>query len=219
MSISCIFLGAPGSGKGTQAKRLQSQFKIPHISTGDMLRGEIAKNSPLGLRVKEILSAGKLVNDELMLEIIDTRLSSEDVQGGFLLDGFPRTIKQAEGLENIFKTKKIKFPKVVFIDLDQQELLARLTGRLSCLKCGSVFHKLTNPPKKENVCDSCGNTPLTQRPDDSEETARNRLKVYEHETAPLLQFYRTKGQLFRLNGNRSVDEVTKELISVLSSAP
>jgi adenylate kinase len=209
--IGTILLGAPGSGKGTQAKRLQSLFHVPHISTGDMLRAEVAKASDLGKKVQEVMSSGKLVNDDLMMAVIEERFKADDVKRGYLLDGYPRTVKQAESFDKMLKKMNLPNPKVVYLELETEALANRLLGRLSCTKCGAVFHKELNPPKKENVCDACGHSPLVQRKDDSEETIVKRLKVFNDETSVLLDFYSKRNQLKKIDGSLPVDEITEEL--------
>lgn len=208
MSLGCILLGAPGSGKGTQAKRLQSAFSIPHISTGDMLRAEVTKESPLGKQVKEIMTTGKLVSDELMTAVVESRFKQPDVKAGFLLDGYPRTTNQAESLEKILKSNGLTDPVVIYLELNNKILTERLLGRLTCTKCGAAFHKDLNPPKVSMTCDSCGHAPLVQRKDDSEETVVKRLKVFEDETSVLLDFYGKKGRLKTVDGSQNVDLIT-----------
>jgi adenylate kinase len=208
--IGFILLGAPGSGKGTQAKRLQADLKIPHISTGDMLRQEISRGSALGLRVKDILASGKLVDDELMNKVIENRFSQDDVKAGFVLDGYPRTSAQAGSLEKVLALKKLSLPLAVQIDLPKAELSKRLLGRLSCTQCGSSFHRQLNPPRVENKCDQCGSA-LIQRKDDNEETVCKRLEVYEKETAVLLDYYRSRGLLKEVNGLQSMEKITEDI--------
>lgn len=214
MALGCILLGAPGSGKGTQAKRLQATFKIPHISTGDILRAEIAKQSPLGIQVKEIMASGKLVSDDLISEVVAERFKDADVRKGYLLDGYPRTLKQAETFSKFLASHQFSNPVVIHLELSNDELKRRLLGRLSCSKCGAVFHKDLNPPKVENICDVCGSN-LVQRKDDSEETVVKRLRVFEDETAVLLNFYSKLGLLKNINGAQDLDQITRELENVL----
>lgn len=214
--IGIILLGAPGSGKGTQAKRLQSLLKVPHISTGDMLRQEIGRGSDLGLRVKDVLASGKLVDDQLMGEVIERRFCEEDVKGGFILDGYPRTLAQTQFLESVLKSKKFQSPRAVQIDLPEGELKERILGRLSCTKCGSSFHVRLNPPKSEEICDTCGAS-LIQRKDDSEQTVAKRLEVYKSETAPLLKYFKDRGQLVRVDGQKSVEAITTAIQLGLAS--
>ena len=207
----CILLGAPGSGKGTQAKWMQSEYSIPHISTGDMLRAEVSAESDLGIKVKEVMTSGKLVSDELIIEVVRQRFSKNDVRIGYILDGFPRTVPQGEALETILKELDFVAPKVLLIDVPEKLIVSRLTGRLSCTSCGAVFHKEFNPPKEEGKCDKCGHSPLIQRKDDTEETVMKRLEVYEKDTAPLIQYYDGKNLLSKIDGSKSVDSVTTRI--------
>lgn len=213
---NCIFVGAPGSGKGTQAKKVQETLGIPHISTGDILRAEVSQESQLGIQVKEVLAAGKLVNDELMLEIIRSRFGRSDVRSGFILDGYPRNLAQAESLSLVFSSLGFEAPIAFFFDVPRSLLVSRLTGRLSCPKCGAVFHVEFNKPLKDNVCDKCDHSPLVQRPDDTEETAVKRLDVFESQTRPLLNFYQSMGRLVTLNAGLSVEDVTACILKSLS---
>lgn len=208
---ACIFLGAPGSGKGTQAKILEKKMNAPHISTGDMLRREIDRGSPLGLKVKEILAKGQLVEDGLMLDIIKSRLGQADVKAGFILDGYPRNLAQASALEKIFEELGIKKTVVVYMALSKEHLIQRLVGRLSCPKCGAVYHKDFSRPKKDNVCDSCGTSPLQHRKDDNEDTAVQRLEVYATQTQPLLEHYKKLGVLVEINAAQPMSAVEADL--------
>lgn len=210
-------MGAPGSGKGTQAKRLQEFYSIPHISTGDMLRTEVDKGSKLGLQVKEILASGKYVSDELISSVVRQRFSMDDVKRGFILDGYPRTVAQAETLKKILRDLSISQPTVIYIDVDKKELVSRLTGRLTCPKCGNVFHKDLNPPKKAMTCDKCGYSPLVQRKDDAEETVVKRLEVFEKETSVLVDYFKSEGRFEKINGALSVDKITGILKKLFES--
>lgn len=216
MVFNCIFLGAPGSGKGTQAKRLQAQLNIPHISTGDMLRQEIAKGSDLGNRVKEIMAQGRLIDDQLMTEVIEKRFSASDIKTGFMLDGYPRTVNQAASLKSIIEKLSLQEPKTIYIKLGFDELKNRLLGRLSCSKCGSTFHVKLNPPKTSGICDACGSQ-LSQRKDDTEEAVVNRLKVFEKETAPLLDYYKQSKSLIEINGAQEMEKITADILRSLKA--
>ncbi len=212
--MNIIFLGPPGAGKGTQAKILVEKYGIPQISTGDMLREHVAKGTELGLKAKEYMEKGQLVPDEIILSMVKERLSQPDAQKGFILDGFPRTVAQAEALDKMLDEmgKKIEF--VLALIVPDEELVTRLTGRRTCKNCGMMYHIKFKPPKVEGKCDACGGE-LYQRPDDNEETVRNRLKVYHQQTAPLIEYYKNKGVLFEVDGNKSIEEITQQLINIL----
>lgn len=210
MHLGCILLGAPGSGKGTQAKILSENLNIPHISTGDILRKEVQEASSLGLKVQEIIASGKLVSDDLIIEIVKKRFQQSDVRAGYILDGFPRTVAQAESFESIIRGLHFPDPKVILLDVAEEALIDRLTGRLTCGSCGQVYHLTLNPPKKAGVCDLCGGS-LESRKDDSRETVTNRLKVYEAETAPLISFYSSKGWLTRVGGEKALADINRQI--------
>ena len=212
-----VLLGAPGSGKGTQANFLVQDFAIPHISTGDILR-EAAKNgTPLGLKAKGYMEQGALVPDELMMELIKQRLSQPDAQQGFLLDGFPRTVAQADGLNAILGGLGRKLDRVISLEVPAASLIKRLTARWSCPKCGAIFNLISQPPRLVGICDACG-AALEQRPDDKRETVENRLKVYEAQTAPLKQYYSAKGWLLTVNGDQAPDQVYRSFKAQLTPA-
>ncbi len=212
--IGCILLGAPGSGKGTQAKIISNLFRIPHVSTGDALRSEIAKKSQLGLKVSKVLAAGELVSDELVDAIVASRLAQSDAASGYILDGYPRNIAQANELGRILSSLNYPVPAAVYIELPENELLRRILGRLSCSKCGSIFHQVFNAPKTSMICDNCG-TALMQRKDDTEQTVKTRLSVYRQETAPLLSFYKQSGRLITVNGLQAISEITRNIETAL----
>ncbi|HCZ06881.1 MAG: adenylate kinase [Thermotogota bacterium] len=212
-----VFLGPPGAGKGTQAKILSKKLGIPHISTGDMLREAIASGSELGKRVETIVSSGALVSDDLMAEIVRERLSQADCSNGFILDGYPRTVNQAETLKEILKELGTKLDLVILIDVDEETLVERITSRRVCPNCHAVFNLKNNPPKKDNICDHCG-TQLVQREDDTEEVVRNRYKIYLEKTHPLIEYYEREGLLKKVPGDRSQDDVTEMLLQVLEGA-
>ena len=209
-----ILLGAPGAGKGTQAIEIKEEFSIPHISTGDIFRANIKDGTELGKKAKGYMDEGKLVPDELTIELVKDRLRKDDAKKGFLLDGFPRTIPQAEALDGFLKEEGIKLDRVVNIDVDKSVLLDRITGRRVCKDCKASFHIAFNPPKKENVCVHCGGE-LIQRADDNEETVKNRIGVYERETSPLIDYYNKQGLVLNIDGNKSPKEVTKEIFEGL----
>jgi adenylate kinase len=202
-NMKLIFLGPPGAGKGTLAAKAVDILKVPHISTGAIFRSAIAAKSPLGLKVKAIIDAGKLVDDATTIELVKERLAQEDAQKGWILDGFPRTIPQAEALAG-FST----VDKVVNIELPDSSVLERLGGRRVCRKCGVNYHKTFNPPKQADVCDSCGGEVYT-RDDDREEAVQKRLEVYRDQTAPLIDYYRTKGLLVDVDARPAVDQVVE----------
>jgi adenylate kinase len=189
-----MLLGAPGAGKGTQAQKLVDRFGIPQISTGDLLRQNVREGTPLGIEAKTFMDAGKLAPDELIIRMMDDRLGKADCKKGFILDGFPRTVPQADALAGLLKKRGLALDHVVSFEVPDSELLARLTGRRTCPACNSMYHVTANPPRKEGVCDKCGGA-LIQRSDDNEATIRNRLNVYRDQTAPLKDFYRKNGLL------------------------
>ena len=203
-----IFLGAPGAGKGTIAKEMVAKYHIAHISTGDILRGEVAAGTPAGKQAEKLINAGQLVPGELVAGMVRRRIAEPDCRRGFILDGFPRTIRQAELLEDAMAELKISPDLVIYLEVDDETLLRRLTARLNCRKCDAIFNKLSRPPKKEGACDICGGE-LFQRPDDSLETAKSRLKVFYEQTAPLVDYYRKNGLLFTLEAGPIPDMMDK----------
>jgi len=209
-----LLMGPPGAGKGTQAEKLTEILNIPHISTGDMFRKAIKEQTDLGLEAKSYMDKGELVPDEVTVGIVKDRIEEEDCKNGFLLDGFPRTVVQANALEKMLKDLGIKLDSVINIEVPFEELIGRLTGRRICKSCGATYHMVFNPPKVEGVCDKCGGA-LYQRDDDTEETAKNRLQVYEKQTSPLLEYYNNTGLLVNVNGNQSMEEVLAEILKVL----
>ena len=214
--VGCIFMGPPGSGKGTQAKLLTAELSIPHISTGDILRSEVAAGSELGLKVQAIMDAGHYVSDDVMNQLIEQRFLQSDVEAGYILDGYPRTIDQAESLIGILRARGLATPKVFYFEVPTEVLVERITGRLSCPACGAVFHKTLNPPQKDNFCHYCGHEGLTSRADDDEATLRKRLEVFTTQTAPLLSFFEHHGALIRLNGLMSPRDLQGALRGHLS---
>ena len=212
--MNLILMGPPGAGKGTQAERIVEEFQIPHISTGDAFRAAMKQGTALGLKAKEYVDAGLLVPDEVTIGIVKERLQEDDCKKGFMLDGFPRTISQADALEEILASMQSKIDHVINLKVDRSLLLARLTGRRICRSCGATYHELFNPPAKQGVCDKCGGE-LYQRSDDTEEKVGTRLDEYMNKTAPLLEYYARKGLLRELNGERDIDEVTAEIRNLL----
>ena len=212
-----VLLGAPGAGKGTQAREVSKHFSIPQISTGDMLREAVQKGTPLGLAAKAKMEAGELVPDEVVCGIVEQRVDQPDCQGGFILDGFPRTLAQAEFVDRMLQAKGRGNPLVLDIQVDWDLLLKRLTGRRTCSLCGEIYNVYLNPPRVEGVCDKDGGK-LLQRADDSEETIRQRLLAYEKQTSPLIEYYRRKGVLHEVDGNRRPELIAGELSDCLGKA-
>lgn len=211
-----ILLGAPGAGKGTQATFIKEEFKIPHISTGDIFRANIRENTPLGIKAKEFINEGKLVPDELTIDLVKDRLLQEDCKNGFLLDGFPRNLNQADALKLFLKEHDMDLDAVVDIEVDKNALVRRISGRRMCKDCGASYHIIFKKPKVEGICDICGGQ-LYQRDDDKEETVLKRIGVYEKETSPLIDFYRNENLLIEIDGNRNVEEITNDILSILRS--
>lgn len=209
-----ILLGPPGAGKGTQAKRVIEEFDIPHISTGDIFRKNIKEKTELGQKVEGLLAQGKLVPDELTIEIVWDRLDQEDCKNGFLLDGFPRTIPQAEALDEGLAKRGLKLDRVLNIDVDKDSLVKRLSGRRVCPNCGASYHIDNNPTKVDGICDAC-QTPVIQREDDKEETVLDRIKVYDSQTKPLVDFYSKQDLVFTVDGTLPIDEITNKLVTEL----
>ena len=212
------FLGPPGAGKGTQAHELAREWGVPHVATGDMLRAAAAAGRPLGREAKGYMDRGALVPDDVIIRMIAERLRQADALAGFLLDGFPRTIAQAEGLERLLKDLGQPLERVVYFDVAEPELIRRLTGRRVCRKCGASYHVVSNPPKRSGVCDACGGE-LYQREDDSEATVRNRLGVYARQTAPLLDWYRGRGMLTSVPGEGPIETVRASVRGAAAGAP
>jgi adenylate kinase len=204
--LRLIFLGPPGAGKGTQARELAREWGVPQIATGEMLREAVAAGTPLGREAKRIMETGALVPDDVMIGLIAERLRQSDAAGGFILDGFPRTIAQAEALERLLKDLDQKLDAVVFFEVAEPELVRRLTGRRLCRQCQTAFHTVSAPPRQEGVCDRCGG-PLYQREDDSEATVRHRLGVYDRQTSPLLDYYRRRGLLASIQGEGAIGTI------------
>ncbi len=214
--MNLVLMGLPGAGKGTQAEKIVEKYGIPHISTGDMFRAAMKEGTELGLKAKSFMDKGELVPDDVTIGIVRERLSKEDCQKGFLLDGFPRTVPQAEALENLLTDLNRKIDYVINIDVDKSILMERLTGRRICKDCGATYHLVFNPPAKEGVCDRCGGE-LYQRADDNEETVQNRLDVNIKQSKPLLDFYETKGYLRTLNGQQDIAKVFVDIEELLRS--
>ncbi|MDQ0163591.1 adenylate kinase [Aeribacillus alveayuensis] len=212
--MNLILMGLPGAGKGTQAEKIVEQYHVPHISTGDMFRAAMKEGTELGLKAKSFIDKGELVPDEVTIGIVRERLGKNDCEKGFLLDGFPRTVAQAEALEDILKELNKNIDYVININVDQNILMERLTGRRICKNCGATYHLIFNPPSQNNTCDKCGGE-LYQRADDNEETVANRLEVNLKQTKPLLDFYEQKGYLRNINGQQPIDKVFEDISELL----
>ena len=216
--MNVILLGPPGAGKGTQAKRLEKQYNLVQLSTGDMLREAKDSGSDLGRKAKPIMDAGHLVPDDLMIAIIADRIDQPDCASGFILDGFPRTIPQAEALDRMLAERDLQLDTVIEMKVDDEVLVDRITGRYTCARCGAGYHDRYQKPKVAGVCDNCGGTEFRRRADDTEETVRTRLAAYHAQTAPILPYYRSRGVLQAVDGMASIDEVTRQIEGVLAAA-
>ena len=212
--MNIILMGLPGAGKGTQASEIVKKFPIPHISTGDMFRKAIKDETDLGKEAKSYMDRGELVPDEVTVGIVKERISEDDAKKGFLLDGFPRTIDQAESLSQIMSELDREIDAVINIEVPEEELMNRLTGRRICEKCGTTYHLVFNPPKVEGICDIDGGK-LYQREDDNPETVSNRLSVNVKQSKPILEYYNNKGVLKNIDGSKDIDEVTNDVIDIL----
>jgi adenylate kinase len=212
--MKLILLGPPGAGKGTQAKMLMEKFSIPQISTGDILRAAVKDGTPMGLKAKEYMNAGGLVPDEVVVGIVRDRLRETDCSNGFILDGFPRTVAQADALQVSLQDMSKELDRVITLAVDSEALVERLTGRRTCKDCGRGYHVKFDPPREVAVCDSCRG-PLLQRDDDQEETIRKRLQVYADQTSPLISYYRESGVLLELDGMQPIPQVQEKMLSLL----
>ncbi|CAM3648621.1 MULTISPECIES: adenylate kinase [Saccharibacillus] len=212
--MNILFMGPPGAGKGTQAQVIVDAFGLPHISTGDAFRLAIKEGTPIGVKAKEYIDQGLLVPDDVTNGIVRERLSQPDCEKGFLLDGFPRTLLQAEALDTLLLESGRKLDHVINLNVDPEKLLVRITGRRICRTCGTTYHVIFNPPKQEGVCDKDGGE-LYQRPDDNEESVRTRLEEYASKTAPLIDYYANKGLLRQIDGDQEIGTVSEGILSVL----
>jgi adenylate kinase len=212
--LRTILLGPPGAGKGTQAVNIVDKYGVPHISTGDIFRANIKNGTELGKRAQEYMNRGELVPDDLVIEIATTRLLEDDCKNGFLLDGFPRTVYQAEKLDEFLAAHGSKIDKVLDIAVEKEELITRLTGRRVCKACGASFHVVNIPPKTEGICDRCGGE-LIQRADDTIETVANRIDVYEKQTMPLVDYYEKAGNIAHIDGATGLDNVFADIVKAL----
>lgn len=215
--MNLIFLGPPGAGKGTQASRLEDRYGVRQLSTGDMLRAAVASGSELGAQVREIMERGDLVPDEIMVRMIAGRIDEPDCSDGFILDGFPRTVPQAEALDEMLEKKGLHLDHVIELKVDDAILVERVSGRFTCARCGAGYHDKYNRPKVDGVCDECGSTEFVRRKDDNAETVAQRLRAYHAQTAPLLPYFRQKGVLRSVDGMKSIDEVTAEIEEIIES--
>lgn len=215
--INVVMLGAPGAGKGTQAAMISQSYRVPTISTGDILRQAVADQTELGRKAKDYMEEGQLVPDEVVIGIVKERLKADDCQEGFILDGFPRTVVQAEELGKALSEMDRELDAVLEVGVSEEVIVGRLTGRRTCRKCGKIYHLSSNPPHSEKVCDECGGE-LYQRSDDTVETVRNRLEVYKEQTAPLLDYYKRQGLLRTVDGEKPVEEVFEDVQKIFSDS-
>jgi adenylate kinase len=214
--MNLILLGPPGAGKGTQAKRLQERYGLVQLATGDMLRAAVTSGSGPGQRVKAIMEAGRLVPDAIMIEMIADRIDQPDCTTGFILDGFPRTVPQAEALDAMLAERGRALDHVILMEVDEKALIARIAGRVTCPDCGTIYNERYNPPRIAGKCDNCGGTDLVHRADDRPEAVKTRLEAYRNQTAPILPYYRARGNLRAVDGMAPIDEVTREIERILS---
>lgn len=212
-----ILLGPPGAGKGTQAQRIVEKHGIPQLSTGDMLRAAVAAETEVGKRAKAVMDAGNLVSDDIVIAIVSERIDQPDCANGFILDGFPRTLVQADATEKMLADKGLDLSVVIELEVNDKELVRRVSGRYSCAQCGSVYHDHDKKPSQEGVCDKCGSTHFKRRPDDNAETMTKRLEVYYKETSPLIGYYHAKGKLKTVDGMAEMDKVTGEIEKILGA--
>lgn len=212
--MKIIMLGAPGAGKGTQAKQIASKYEIPHISTGDIFRANIKEGTALGMEAKSYMDKGQLVPDELTVKILLDRVSKDDCKNGYVLDGFPRTIPQADVLDKAVSELNDKIDFAINVDVPDENIIRRMSGRRACLNCGATYHIVNVPPKKEGICDTCGSK-LVIRDDDKEETVKARLVAYHEQTQPLIDYYNNKGILKEVDGTKDMNDVFADIVNIL----
>lgn len=214
--MKIVMLGAPGAGKGTQAKRIAEQYQIPHISTGDIFRANIKNGTELGKKAKEYMDQGLLVPDELTCDLVVDRISQPDAVNGYVLDGFPRTIPQAEALTNALELRGEKIDYAINVEVSDESIVNRMSGRRACLACGATYHVVYNAPKAEGICDACGKE-LTLRDDDKPETVKKRLDVYHAQTKPLIEYYQSAGALVEVDGIQDIQKVFEDITKILGA--
>ncbi len=214
--MKLIMLGAPGAGKGTQAKKIAEKYQIPHISTGDIFRANIKAGTELGMKAKSFMDQGQLVPDEVTIGMLLDRISQDDSKNGYVLDGFPRTIPQAESLTAALKERGEKIDYAVNVDVPDDNIINRMSGRRACVGCGATYHVVYNAPKSEDICDTCGEK-LILRDDDKPETVKNRLLVYHDQTQPLIDYYKKEGVLVEVDGTQNLEKVFRDIVAVLGA--
>lgn len=214
--MKIVMLGAPGAGKGTQAKKIAGKYGIPHVSTGDIFRANIKNGTKLGMQAKAYMDAGNLVPDEITIGMLLDRIHQEDCEKGYVLDGFPRTIPQAESLTAALKERGESIDYAIDVDVPDENIIRRMSGRRACLSCGETYHIVYNAPKKEGVCDQCGE-PLVLRDDDKPETVQNRLNVYHRQTQPLIDYYKKEGVLAQVDGTQDMEQVFQDIVKILGA--